>query len=161
MVDYFSAGIQWATPAGKPQDPATACGITVAVQNGTTQQLDDGPAKSKACTDAGKEKIDLLGFDTQDDATAAVILGRADAVTADSPVIQYAVKQSGGKLSSPATSTTSSSMECRSRRTRPAWPTPRRGARLAQGRRHLHEDPQAYGVEQGALDAFEINGADR
>jgi polar amino acid transport system substrate-binding protein len=98
MVDYYTAGIQWAVPAGKPVDPDDACGLKVAVQNGTTQALDDVPAKSKACEDAGKPAIEMLGYDTQDDATAAVALGRADAMTADSPVIQYAVKQSDGKL---------------------------------------------------------------
>lgn len=98
MVDYYTAGIQWAVPAGKPVDPNNACGLKVAVQNGTTQALDDVPAKSKACTDAGKPAIEMLGYDTQDDATAALVLGRAAAMTADSPVVQYAVKQSGGKL---------------------------------------------------------------
>jgi polar amino acid transport system substrate-binding protein len=98
MVDYYSAGIQWATPTGKSVDPNNACGMKVAAQNGTTQALDDLPAKSKACTDAGKPAIDILGFDTQDEASSNVVLGRAQAMTADSPVIQYAVKQSGGKL---------------------------------------------------------------
>src|SRR3954452_1205057 len=98
MVDYFTAGIQWATPAGKTVDPDNACGLKVAVQNGTTEALDDVPAKSKACTDAGKPAIDILGYDTQDDATAALTLGRVDAMSADSPVIQYAVAQSDGKL---------------------------------------------------------------
>lgn len=98
MVNYYTAGTQWATLAGKTVDPADACGITIAVQNGTTQALDDMPARSKACTDAGKPAIKSLGFDSQDDATLAVTQGRADAVAADSPVIQYAVKQSGGKL---------------------------------------------------------------
>lgn len=98
MIDYYTAGIQWAALAGKNIDPNTACGIKLAVQNGTTEALDDGPAKSKACTDAGKKAIELLGFDTQDDATASVALGRADAMSADSPVTQYAVKQSNGKL---------------------------------------------------------------
>lgn len=98
MVDYYTAGIQWASPAGKDVDPNNACGLKLAVQNGTTEALDDGPAKSKECTDAGKAAIQLLGYDTQDDATAAVALGRADAMSADSPVTQYAVKQSNGKL---------------------------------------------------------------
>lgn len=162
MVDYYTAGIQWATPAGKTLDPATACGITLAVQNGTTQQLDDGPAKSKACTDAGKPEIKLLGYDTQDDATAAVTLGRADAVSADSPVIQYAVKQSGGKLelSGDVYDIFLYGM-----------PVAKDKAGLADALvaalDSLKADGtylkilEAYGVQQGALDAFEINGADR
>jgi polar amino acid transport system substrate-binding protein len=98
MVDYYTAGIQWATPVGKTIDPDSACGLKVAAQNGTTQALEDLPAKSKACTDAGKPAIEILGFDTQDEASNNVILGRAEAMTADSPVIQYAVKQSKNKL---------------------------------------------------------------
>lgn len=98
MVNYYTAGIQWASAAGKTVDPNDACGLTLAVQNGTTEALDDAPAKSKACTDAGKPEITILGYDTQDEATAAVTLGRADALSADSPVTQYAVAQSNGKL---------------------------------------------------------------
>jgi polar amino acid transport system substrate-binding protein len=98
FVDYFSAGILWASAAGKTVDPNNACGLTVAVQDTTYEQTDELPAKSKACTDAGKKKIKILPFTSQDDATNAVILGRANAMSADSPVTAYAIKQSGGKL---------------------------------------------------------------
>jgi polar amino acid transport system substrate-binding protein len=98
MVNYYTAGIQWAAAAGKTVDPNNACGLTVAAQNGTTEILDDLPAKNKACTDAGKPEIKVLGNDTQDDATNAVILGRAEALTADAPVTNYAIKQTDGKL---------------------------------------------------------------
>lgn len=98
MVNYYTAGIQWAAAAGKTVDPDNACGLTVAAQNATTEILDDLPAKNKACTAAGKPAIKVLGYDTQDDATNAVILGRADALTADAPVTNYAIKQTNGKL---------------------------------------------------------------
>lgn len=98
MVNYYTAGIQWAAAAGKTVDPNDACGLTVAAQNGTTEILDDLPAKNKACADAGKPEIKVLGYDTQDDATNAVILGRAAAMTADAPVTNYAIKQTDGKL---------------------------------------------------------------
>ena len=70
----------------------------MAVGTGTWQETDELPAKSKACTDAGKPAIEVLKLDTQGDITNAVVLGRADAFTADSPVTQYAVSQTGGKL---------------------------------------------------------------
>ena len=98
FVDYFSAGIQWASQAGKTVDPDNACGLTVAVGTGTWQETDELPAKTKACVDAGKPAIEVLKLDTQGDITNAVVLGRADAMTADSPVTQYAVSQTGGKL---------------------------------------------------------------
>jgi polar amino acid transport system substrate-binding protein len=98
FVDYFSAGILWAAPKGKTVDPANACGLTVSVQSNTTEQQDELPALSKACTSAGKKAIKILPYDSQDDATSAVVLGKANAMSADSPVTSYAIKQSGGKL---------------------------------------------------------------
>jgi polar amino acid transport system substrate-binding protein len=99
MVSYFSAGTQWAAPSGKGGDVDTdkPCGLTVAVQKGTVQQEEDLPAKEKACKTAGKP-IKVLVYDKQDQATAAVANGKADAMLADSPVVAYAVDQSKGKL---------------------------------------------------------------
>ncbi|MEU0095644.1 ABC transporter substrate-binding protein [Kribbella sp. NPDC006257] len=100
MVSYFNAGTQWATAAGNPKgvDPNNACGKNIAVQKGTTQLEDDIPVKQKACTDAGKPKINLLVREKQDQATADVATGKADAMLADSPVVLYAAKQSQGKV---------------------------------------------------------------
>jgi polar amino acid transport system substrate-binding protein len=98
FVNYYSAGFQWASGAGKTVDPNNACGLKVAVQTGTTEQTDDVPAKSKACTSAGKKAITILKIDNQDQVNLAVALGQADAMDADSPITQYAVKQSNGKL---------------------------------------------------------------
>ena len=98
FVDYFTAGGQWASKAGTTIDPDNACGKTVAVGTGTYQETDEIPARSKACTDAGKPAIIVLKLDTQQDITTAVALGRADALSADSPVTQYAVSQTEGKL---------------------------------------------------------------
>ena len=98
FVDYYNAGIQWASQAGKDVNPDDACGLTIAVGTGTYQETDELPAKSKACVAAGKEPLELLKLDTQGDITNAVVLGRADAMSADSPVTQYAVAQTDGKL---------------------------------------------------------------
>jgi polar amino acid transport system substrate-binding protein len=99
MVSYFNAGTQWASAAGNPKnvDPAKPCGITVAVQKATVQQEEDLPPKQKACQQAGKP-LKVLVYEAQDQATAAVVSGKADAMLADSPVVAYAVKQSDGKL---------------------------------------------------------------
>jgi len=99
MVSYFSAGTQWAAAPGNPKkvDPKSPCGLKVAVQKGTVQEEADMPAKVKACATSGKP-IDLQVYDGQDQATAAVATGKADAMLADSPIIGYAIKQSGGKI---------------------------------------------------------------
>jgi polar amino acid transport system substrate-binding protein len=98
FVDYFTAGILWTSPTGKTVDPNNACGLTVSVQSTTTEQQDELPTKSKACTKAGKKPIKILAYENQDDATNAVVLGKSDAMSADSPITAYAIKQSGGKL---------------------------------------------------------------
>jgi len=99
MVSYFNAGTQWAAAPGNPKgvDPQKPCGLTVAVQKATAQQEEDLPPKEKACKAEGKP-IKVLVYEGQDQATAAVGSGKADAMLADSPVVAYAVKQSGGKI---------------------------------------------------------------
>jgi polar amino acid transport system substrate-binding protein len=97
MVSYFNAGTQWATQAGNPKgvDPDNACGKNIAVQSNTVQEMEDLPVRQKKC---GSNKINILSYKDQSQATAAVVSGKADAMLADSPVVAYAVKQSGGKV---------------------------------------------------------------
>ena len=97
MVSYFNAGTQWATQKGNPKgvDPNNACGKNIAVQSNTTQEMDDLPARQKKC---GSNKINVLSFKDQSQATAAVVSGKADAMLADSPVVAYAALKTGGKV---------------------------------------------------------------
>jgi polar amino acid transport system substrate-binding protein len=104
FVNYYNAGIQWASATGTDVDPDNACGLKVAVQTATYEDTDEVPAKSDACVAAGKPPIDKLKFDTQADVANAVVLGQADALSADSPVTLYAIAQTGDKLQ-PAGST--------------------------------------------------------
>ncbi|TFC93323.1 MULTISPECIES: ABC transporter substrate-binding protein [Cryobacterium] len=98
FVNYYVAGIQWASATGNDVDPDNACGLKVAVQATTYEDTEEVPAKSDACVAAGKPPIDKLKYDTQDQATNAVVLGQADALSADSPVTFYAIAQTEGKL---------------------------------------------------------------
>jgi polar amino acid transport system substrate-binding protein len=99
MVSYYTAGTLWVTQPGNPKQisPDNACGKNIGVQNGTTQ-FDDITARSKKCTDAGKPAINILPHDGQDEVTADVVSGKADAMLADSPIGLYAIKQFSGKL---------------------------------------------------------------
>lgn len=98
FVNYFNAGIQWAQPTGKSVNPDDACGLTVAVQRTTVSETDDVAGRSQKCQDEGKSAINVLAFDSSDAAANAVILGRADAVSADSPVTAWAVERSNNRL---------------------------------------------------------------
>jgi polar amino acid transport system substrate-binding protein len=99
MISYYSAGTQWATKKGNPQniDPENACGARIAVQKATVQ-VEDITARSQACVAAGKPEITIDQYDAQSDATAAVVSGKDDAGLADSPVMAYAVQQTNGQL---------------------------------------------------------------
>jgi polar amino acid transport system substrate-binding protein len=98
FVTYFSAGSLWAQRPGPPIDPDNACGRKVAVTSATIQETVELPARSAACVKSGKPAINILKFGMQPDATNAVVLGQADAMSADSPVTAYAIRQSAGKL---------------------------------------------------------------
>ena len=99
MVSYYSAGTQWITAKGNPKavDIEDACGKNIGVQKGTVQ-LDDLTARSKACTDGGKPAITMVVQEGQDQVTADVVSGKADAMLADSPVGLYAIQQTKGQL---------------------------------------------------------------
>lgn len=98
FVNYYNAGILWASQKGKNIDPANACGLKVAVESGTYEDTDEIPAKSKACTDAGKQPIQVFKYDGQDQATNALVLGQVDAMSADSPITEYAIHQQADKI---------------------------------------------------------------
>ena len=159
FVTYFSAGILWAQRPGEPIDPNNACGKKVAVQATTTEETEELPAKSKACTDAGKPAIDIIKFDGQDAATNAVVLGQADAMSADSPVTAYAIKQSNGKLEAAGEIADAAPY---------GWPV-KKDSPLAQSLKqaleHLIENGKYkeiatnWGVESGMIDKPVINGA--
>lgn len=159
FVDYFTAGILWASQTGKTVNPNNACGLTVSVQSTTTEQTDELPAKNKACTQAGKKPIKVLPFENQDDATNAVVLGRADAMSADSPITAYAIKQSGGKLSAAGSIMESAPY---------GWPIAK-GSTLIQAMQKAVQtlmDNGTYdqickkwGVESGEIKTATVNGA--
>ncbi|MGI8948001.1 MAG: ABC transporter substrate-binding protein [Ornithinimicrobium sp.] len=101
MVSYFNAGTQWAVASGNPEDvdPESPCGLTVAVQANTVQDQEDLPPKVEACEAQGSP-LTVQQYEGQDQATSALVTGKADAMLADSPVVSYAISQVGGDIES-------------------------------------------------------------
>lgn len=98
MVTYFSAGTMWAQRAGDSVDPNAACGKRVGGEVGTVQFRTELTAKSLACKNAGMAPLTAVPFNSQSEAVAALQHGDVDAVSADSPVTLYSIRQSAGKL---------------------------------------------------------------
>jgi polar amino acid transport system substrate-binding protein len=99
FVTYFSAGTAFYTKTGGPtiNTLADLCGHTVAVERGTTQEM-DASAQNGKCKKAGKKGVTVHVYDTQTAANLAISSGRAEVGMADSPVAAYIVKQSNGKF---------------------------------------------------------------
>lgn len=99
FVTYFKAGSTFVVMKGNPKnvDTSDLCGVTVAVQTGTTQE-EEVNADTKACTKAGKSAITIQSYKMQTDVTTAVATGKAAVFYADSPVAGYAIKQTGDEL---------------------------------------------------------------
>ncbi|WP_062308355.1 ABC transporter substrate-binding protein [Demequina subtropica] len=99
MTSYLSVGEAYAVAAGNPAgiDAADLCGATVAVQTGTIQQ-DEANQMAADCDAAGKDALEVLNYDSQADAATNVVGGKADVLFADSPIIGYAVAQTGDQL---------------------------------------------------------------
>jgi polar amino acid transport system substrate-binding protein len=100
FVTYFTAGTSLMVKSGNPDKltPETLCGKSVAVEKGTVQEDPDIPTRSAKCVSAGKAKITALSYPDQSGANLALSSGRAQAVLADSPVADYAAKQSNGQF---------------------------------------------------------------
>jgi polar amino acid transport system substrate-binding protein len=159
FVTYFSAGSQWASQTGHDVDPDNACGLRVAAQTDTNQLLQDLPARSKKCVAAGKPPITIQSYADQSVATTAVLLGKADAVVADSPVIAYGVKKSNGKLHLDGDVYEAAPY---------GWPYKKGsqlGAAIQKALDALIADGTyrklltGWGIEGGAIDKSQINGA--
>ncbi len=161
FVTYFEAGTLWAQRPGAPIDPANACGLRVGVAYGALQETEEIPARSESCVQAGKPPIDKIIYARQDDLTSALIAGDVDAMSADSPVTGFAIKNSGGALEAAGQVFDAGPY---------GWPVAK-GSPLAESLRqaleHLIETGEyrtiatLWGVELGTIDKPVINGAVR
>lgn len=99
LVSYYIAGTSLATLRGNPAklDPKDLCGATIAVQRGTTQ-VDDLTARNKRCQQRGEPPATMRQFQAQTDVNLALSAQRVQGELADSPVIDYAHKQTEGKI---------------------------------------------------------------
>jgi polar amino acid transport system substrate-binding protein len=100
FVTYYSAGISfYAKASANPgvTQVSDLCGKTVAVEKGTVEQ-EEAEAQSKKCTKEGKKSVTTLSFPGQNAVNLAVSSGRAEVGMADSPVVDYQIKQSNGQF---------------------------------------------------------------
>ncbi|MDT0223221.1 ABC transporter substrate-binding protein [Gordonia sp. AC31] len=161
FVTYYSAGVQWAQASDNDDeiDPDNACGLRVAVQTTTYEDTDEVPAKSAACVAAGKPAIDKVRFDSQDEAVNALILGRVDAMSADSPVTAYAIKRTEDRLKPAGGVFDSAPYGWPVRKGSPLAPALQRAVQYLMDNGQYEEIAANWGLEEGMIDVSVINGA--
>jgi polar amino acid transport system substrate-binding protein len=109
FVTYFKAGTSIAVKKGNPlgiKSSSDLCGKRVAAEKGTIQldsltkdKLDDGSVTLRGtCKKDGKPVPVPVALPDQNAVNSALVAGRADAFTADSPVVDYQVKVTNGGM---------------------------------------------------------------
>lgn len=109
FVTYFKAGVSIMAPKCNPHKIKTQldlCGLKVGAENGTVEldtlnnaKDDSGnPSLKTRCTNAGKKAPQSHGYPNQTDVNQALAAGRIDAYLADTPVVDYQVKATGGEF---------------------------------------------------------------
>jgi serine/threonine protein kinase len=161
FVTYFNKGTLWAQRPGPPIDPNAACGRRVSTMAGSVHDTFEIPAKSQVCVAAGLPPIDKVLFVHEDDVTAALVAGKVDAMSADSPTTGFAIKLSAGALVAAGEVFDTEPY---------GWPVPK-GSGLAESLQqalvHLIQTGEYrtiatnWGVEKGMIDTPKINGAIR
>jgi polar amino acid transport system substrate-binding protein len=155
FVTYFSAGTSFYVKAqGGPSITglSSLCSHTVAVEKGTTQEI-DANKQGKKC------KVKVLSFADQNGANLALSSGRADVGMADSPVVAYQVKKSSGQFK----------LTGKTYGTAPYGIAIPKGSGLDKpvlaAMKALRKDGtymkilKKWGVQGGAISNFQINGA--
>jgi polar amino acid transport system substrate-binding protein len=100
FVDYYQAGISFYAKSSvnaKVSSVGDLCGRTVALEKGTTEQ-EEATKQNSICKKQGKKGVTVLSFPGQNPVNLAVASGRAELGMADSPVVAYQIKQSGGQF---------------------------------------------------------------
>ncbi|SYZ32463.1 transporter substrate-binding domain-containing protein [Propionibacterium australiense] len=95
MIQFYFGGIAWATQSGNPTgfDPSDICGRSIGVQTGTMED-DAVNEMAKKCD----VQPSVLRYDSQDAVTQALTGGKIEAMSSDSPVIDYAVAKTDGAI---------------------------------------------------------------
>lgn len=97
FVDYYKSATALEVRKGNPKklsDLASLCGASVAIQQGV-ESVQRVQAQTKRCVAEGKKPVDLQLYESSNDATLAVVSGRADATANDYPAALHETRTVG------------------------------------------------------------------
>ena len=99
MVTLYTSGTQYSVLKDNPRaiDPSDICGDSVAVLTGSVYE-EMANDKNDDCKHNGKKGVTIQSYKNSADVATAVAGGKADLWFSDSPVVDYAEKQSKGRV---------------------------------------------------------------
>lgn len=103
FVDYFQSGGGFLTEAGNPHGIESLddiCGLTVAVDKGTTN-VADAETQSETCQESGQSPVDVQVFPGTSKIVLALETGRADVAMLDTSAGAYIAQENEGKFEVP------------------------------------------------------------
>ena len=106
FVDYFTSGGGFLVKKGNPKnihDLADICGVTAAIDKGTTS-VEDAKKASEDCVKAGKPEVDVKILPGTNDIVLALQSGRAEVAMIDTSAGSYIAQQHQGIFEVPGTS---------------------------------------------------------
>ena len=106
FVDYFTSGGGFLVKQGNPKNIhslADICGISVAIDKGTTE-IDDAKKASDDCVKAGKPEVSAKILPGTSQIVLALQAGRADVAMIDTAAGAYIAQQHKGSFEVPGTS---------------------------------------------------------
>ncbi|MCQ9388513.1 ABC transporter substrate-binding protein [Brevibacterium sp. 50QC2O2] len=98
FVDYYRSATALEVKKGNPlgvKSLSDMCGHSLALQTGI-ESVETAKSESKKCETDGKKPIDVKLYESSNDATLAVVNGRADATGNDYPAAVHEAKSVGG-----------------------------------------------------------------
>lgn len=106
FVDYFTSGGGFLVKAGNPKGVKSLqdiCGLTVAIDKGTTE-IEDATKASADCVAAGKPAVQTAVFPGTSKIVLALQNGRADVAMIDTSAGAYIAEQNKGQFEVPSNS---------------------------------------------------------
>lgn len=99
MVTLYTSGTKYSVLKDNPRDidPSDICGDSVAVLTGSVYE-EMANDKNDECKHNGKKGVTIQSYKNSADVATAVAGGKADLWFSDSPVVDYAEKQSKGRV---------------------------------------------------------------
>jgi polar amino acid transport system substrate-binding protein len=171
FVNYYKAGTSIAVGQGNPlgiKNMLDLCGKKVAAEQGTVQlqslqqdkDADGNVTLRGSCKAAGKPVPVPVSQPDQNAVNTALIAGRADAFTADSPVVEYQVKVTGGRVEQGGATTDVAPYGMALKKGDGQFAEALRGAlQKLMDSGDYKKILQTWGIESGALDKATINAA--